>query len=245
MRSKSTHSEQFAEPPAFMSSAPAKATLRPPLQKRSADAQRRMVRAALRLLELQGIDQISVRDISREAGTSIGSFYHRFQTKEQFFTFLLDDMIVRREAAAVRELADQSISIDALPETLARAAMNNFRHHAGLLRSAIRCHIGGDRCWDPINLMAMRIVNGYLRRLSESLGRPLASQERARIRFAFVWLYGLLLHRTLRLNVIHGYVVPDKVFEEEMIRNFRQLIDRAISQSKPVGTKKTPFPVRM
>ena len=83
----------------------------------------------------------------------------------------------------------------------------------------------------------MRIVNGYLRRLSESLGRPLASQERARIRFAFVWLYGLLLHRTLRLNVIHGYVVPDKVFEEEMIRNFRQLIDRAISQSKPAGSK--------
>ncbi len=238
MRSKSTHSEQLAERTAITGSGHARATLKPPLQKRSAEAQRRMVRAGLRLLESQGIDQISVRDISREAGTSIGSFYHRFQTKEQFFTFLLDDMIVRREAAAVRELADRSLSIEDLPETLARAAMNNFRHHAGLLRSAIRCHIGGDKCWDPINQMAMRIVNGYLRRLSESLGRPLSSQERARIRFAFVWLYGLLLHRTLRLNVIHGYVVPDKVFEEEMIRNFRQLIDRAISQPKPAGAKR-------
>jgi AcrR family transcriptional regulator len=206
--------------------------LKPPLQKRSAEAQRRMVRAGLRLLESQGIDQISVRDISREAKTSVGSFYHRFQTKEQFFAFLLDDMIVRRETAAVRELSDQSLSIDALTETLARAAMNNFRHHAGLLRSAIRSHIGGDKCWDQINMMAMRIVNGYLRRLSASLGRPLLSRERARVKFAFVWLYGLLLHRTLRLNVIHGYVVPDKVFEEEMIRNFRQLIDRAISDSK-------------
>ncbi len=191
-----------------------------------------MVRAGLRLLESQVIDQISVRDISREAKTSVGSFYHRFRTKEQFFTFLLDDMIVRRETAALRQLADESTSTEALADTLARAAMNNFRHHAGLLRSAVQCHIGGEKCWDPINLMAMRIVNGYLRRLSGSLGRPVASRERARVKFAFVWLYGLLLHRTLRLNVIHGYVVPDKVFEEEMIRNFRQLIDRAISDSK-------------
>lgn len=238
MRSKSTHSEHIGEHRAFTGPALAAVTLRPPLQKRSAAAQRRMVQAGLRLLESQVIDQISVRDISREAGTSVGSFYHRFQTKEQFFTFLLEDMIVRREASAERELADRSISIEALPETLARAAMNNFRHHAGLLRSAIRCHIGGDTCWDPINLMAMRIVNGYLRRLSESLGRPVDSRERTRIKFAFVWLYGLLLHRTLRLNVIHGYVAPDQVFEEEMIRNFRQLIDRAISHPKPVRTKK-------
>jgi AcrR family transcriptional regulator len=227
-----------AERAALMSSAPAKSPHKPPLQKRSADAQLRMMRAGLRLLESQGIDQISVRDISREARTSVGSFYHRFGTKEQFFAFLLDDMIVRRETAAMRELADRSISIEALAETLARAAMNNFRHHAGLLRSAIRGHIGGDRCWDPINMMAMRIVNGYLRRLSDSLGRPATAQERTRIRFAFVWLYGLLVHRTLRLNVIHGYVVPDKVFEEEMIRNFRQLIDRAISRRKRGRTKK-------
>ena len=217
-----------------MVSAPVKANLKPALQQRSADAQRRMVRACLRLLELRGIDQISVRDISREAGTSIGSFYHRFRTKEQFFNYLLDDMIVGREEAALRELADESISIEALPESLARGAMQNFRRHAGLLRSAIRCHIGGDKCWDPINMMAMRIVNGYLRRLSISLGRPVESLERERVKLAFVWLYGLLVHRTLRLHVIRGYGVPDKVFEKEMIGNFRQLIDRAISHSKRV-----------
>ena len=213
-------------------------SLKAPLQQRSAEAQRRMVEAGLRLLELRDIDQISVSDVTNEAGTSIGSFYHRFQTKEMFFNFLLKDMIARREQSAMQELADPSISLQALPETLARGAMKNFRRHAGLLRSAIRCHIGGDACWDPINRMAMRIVDGYLRRLSAALGRPVAMPERKRVKFAFVWLYGLLVHRTLRLNVIHGYTVPDKVFEEEMIRTFRQLIDRAISTMETVGTKK-------
>lgn len=220
-----------------MDSVVAADALKPPLQHRSAQAQRRMMDAGLRLLELRDIDQISVSDVTDEAGSSIGSFYHRFQTKELFFNFLLKDMIARREQAAMQELADPSISIQALPETLARGAMKNFRRHAGLLRSAIRCHIGGDTCWDPINRMAMRIVDGYLRRLSAALGRPVSTSECNRIKFAFVWLYGLLVHRTLRLNVIHGYTVPDKVFEEEMIRNFRQLIDRAISNSKMQRTK--------
>ena len=69
------------------------------------------------------------------------------------------------------------------------------------------------------------------------IGAVIVSLERGRIKFAFVWLYGLLVHRTLRLNVIHGYVAPDRVFEEEMIRNFRQLIDRAISHSNSGRTK--------
>ncbi len=188
-----------------------------------------MVQAALRLLELRDIDQISIQDIVAEAATSIGSFYHRFGTKEQFFNYLIDDMIARREEAAMRELAAHSDSLDRAPETLARGAMKNFRRHAGLLRSAIRCHIAGDKCWERINMMAMRIVNEYLRRLSESLGRPLDTLERERLVFAFVWLYGLLLHRTLRLNVIQGHTIPEKAFEEETIRNFRQLIERAIS----------------
>ena len=204
-------------------------TLKPPLQRRSAEAHRHMVQAALRLLELREIDQISIQDIVSEADTSIGSFYHRFGTKEQFFNYLIDDMILRREAAAMRELADHSTSLERAPETLARGAMKNFRRHAGLLRSAIRCHIAGDKCWERINMMAMRIVNEYLGRLAEFLGRPLEALERERLLFAFVWLYGLLLHRTLRLNVIQGHAIPEKAFEEETIRNFRQLIDRAIS----------------
>jgi AcrR family transcriptional regulator len=222
---------------ANMTVGPARDELKPPLQQRSAEAHRRMVQAGLRLLELRDIDQIAIRDIVSEADTSVGSFYHRFGTKEQFFNHLIDDMIARREEAAMREIADQTVPIASTAEVLARGAMKNFRRHAGLLRSAVKWHIAGDKCWSRINMMALRIVNEYLRRLSESLGRPLESLERERINFAFVWLYGLLLHRTLRLNVIQGHAVPDKVFEEETIRNFRQLIDRAVSHWGTVRTK--------
>jgi len=220
-----------------MTAGPAPDELKPPLQQRSAAAHRRMVQAGLRLLELRDIDQISIRDIVSEAGTSVGSFYHRFGTKEQFFNHLIDDMIARREEAAMGEVADQSVSIASTAEVLARGAMKNFRRHAGLLRSAVKWHIGGDRCWERINRMALRIIDEYQRRLSESLGRPLDARERERINFAFEWLYGLLLHRTLRLHAVRGPAVSDKVFEEETLRNFQQLIERAVSDWGTVGAR--------
>jgi len=204
---------------------------RSPLQARSLMSRRRMVEAALRLLDQRDIDQISVRDIVAEGGTSNGSFYHRFGTKERFFSYLIDDMLERREQAAAQEQADETISVAALPEVLARSAIANFRDHAGLLRSAIRLHIVGDSCWDRVNAMARRIVNGYLQRLSGALGRPLSPLECDRIYFAFTWLYGLLAHRTLKLNVVYGQAVPDEVFEEEAVRGFQQLIDRALDPS--------------
>ncbi len=209
---------------------------KPPVQRRSLASHRQMVDVALRLLETRDIDQISVRDIVSEAGTSNGSFYHRFGTKEHFFNYLIDDMLERRERGATMQLSDQTISFDALPELLARSAMANFRAHAGLLRSAIRRHIAGDDCWNRISMMSRRIVKGFLSRVSDTLGRPLDADEAERINFAFVWLYGLLAYRTLRLNTLHGYTVPEESFEDETIRNFRQLIDRALpSDASPVG----------
>lgn len=205
---------------------------RPPVQRRSLTSYRQMVDVALRLLDERDIDQISIRDIVDASGTSNGSFYHRFGTKEKFFNYLIDDMLERRESGAMRQLDDPSIPFDTLPEILARSAMANFQRHGGLLRSAIRRHIAGDDCWNRISKMSRRIVGRYLERAAAFVGRPLDAAEAERVYFAFMWLYGLLAYRTLGLNSIHGYAMSDQSFEDETIRNFRQLIDQAL----PAGT---------
>lgn len=192
-----------------------------------------MVDGALRLLDERDIDQISVRDIVSAAGTSNGSFYHRFGTKDVFFNYLIDDMIARRERGAMIELSDAAIAFDRLPEMLSRSAIANFRQHAGLLRSAIRRHIAGDDCWLRISKMSRRVVKKYLERVALALGRDLDEAEAQRVYFAFVWLYGLLAYRTLGLNSVYGYTLPDQLFELETIRNFRQLIDQALPTGAP------------
>ncbi|NKJ01567.1 TetR/AcrR family transcriptional regulator [Novosphingobium sp. SG707] len=205
---------------------------RPPVQQRSLTSHRQMVDVALRLLDERDIDQISIRDIVGASGTSNGSFYHRFGTKENFFNYLIDDMLERRESGAIQQLNDPSIAFDALSEILARSAMANFQRHAGLLRSAIRRHIAGDDCWNRISKMSRRIVVLYLERAAAFVGRPLDAAEAERVYFAFVWLYGLLAYRTLGLNSVHGYAMPDQSFEAETIRNFRHLIDQALPTGK-------------
>ncbi|MBO9575667.1 MAG: TetR/AcrR family transcriptional regulator [Sphingobium sp.] len=204
-----------------------------PVQQRSEASLRRMVDGALRLLDERDIDQISVRDIVSAAGTSNGSFYHRFGTKDVFFNYLIDDMIARRERGAMIELSDAAIAFDRLPEMLSRSAIANFRQHAGLLRSAIRRHIAGDDCWLRISKMSRRVVKKYLERVALALGRDLDEAEAQRVYFAFVWLYGLLAYRTLGLNSVYGYTLPDQLFELETIRNFRQLIDQALPTGAP------------
>jgi len=191
-----------------------------------------MVEGALRLLDERDIDQISVRDIVGAAGTSYGSFYHRFGTKEHFFNYLIDDMISRRERDAMLELSGDDIAFDHLPEMLGRSAIANFRQHAGLLRSAVRRHIAGDGCWRRISKMSRRVVEKYIERVERALGRDLSDGEARQVSFAFVWLYGLLAYGTLGLNSFYGYALTDELFEQETIRNFRQLIHHAL----PVGT---------
>lgn len=199
-----------------------------PLQNRSAESQRKMIEAALRLLDDRDIELISVRDICREGGTSNGSFYHRFGTKERFFAFLVEDMLARREETAMRDLSDSSLSMIDLAEVLARSAIRNFREHAGLLRSAMRRHIVGDPCWAPINHMAGRIVEHYIERLTDASGRKLDIREIQLIHFAFTWLYGLLSYRTLELNPLEQFYPPDDRFEEDTVMTFRQIIGNAI-----------------
>lgn len=46
---------------------------------------KKLERVALRLFSKRGFDQVSIRDICREAKVSVGTFYHYFDSKEHVF----------------------------------------------------------------------------------------------------------------------------------------------------------------
>ncbi|MDB5684258.1 MAG: hypothetical protein JWM38_137 [Sphingomonas bacterium] len=199
---------------------------RKPVQDRSKAATERMVEAGKRLLALRDIDLISIKDIATEAGASIGSFYHRFGTKDRYFRYLVDDMIARREASAMESYG--RLSMPELPEALARGAIANHSLHAGLLRSAIRSHICGTDMWLPIRAMGRRLVDEYRRRAALYIGRPLTREESERIALAFVWLYGSLAQSVIQLNAISDYEIEMDVFEAEAVANFVNMLKHAI-----------------
>lgn len=201
---------------------------RRPQQKRSLDAYHRMMEAGNTLLQQRNFDAISIKDISAQAGCSIGSFYYRFHTKEEFFASLVDEMIQAREQS-VRAQFDQ-YPITEMPAMLARGAITNHHQYAGLLRSALKKHLEDGDSWLKISRMGRRIVSEYLRRLADARGVPLSHDEEDRLAFAFVWLYGLLAQSVMNLNPIYGMDATTKRFEEEVARTFSELIVQAFDE---------------
>lgn len=62
--------------------------LRPPLQKRSRRTLDRIMRAALELVAEKGVAGASIQEIVDRAGSSVGSFYARFDGKADLLRFL-------------------------------------------------------------------------------------------------------------------------------------------------------------
>lgn len=75
---------------------------RPPQQKRSEATLARILEAARTLLATQDLDDITVEDIARQAGVSVGSLYTRFKSKDELLTHLLD----ATQRAQVQQLAE-------------------------------------------------------------------------------------------------------------------------------------------
>lgn len=68
---------------------------RPAYQERSREKRDRLVKAGFRIFARDGYDGARIADIAKEAGISVGSFYHRFGDKRGFFQVLLEEYIDR------------------------------------------------------------------------------------------------------------------------------------------------------
>lgn len=80
--------------------------LRPPQQARSRRTLNRLTEAAMELMAEKGVEQTSVAEIVERARSSVGSFYARFDGKEDFVAYLerrvWDDARERWDAAVAR-----------------------------------------------------------------------------------------------------------------------------------------------
>ncbi|MFW5921004.1 MAG: TetR/AcrR family transcriptional regulator [Polyangiales bacterium] len=69
-----------------------------PKQARSEKTLRRLLEAAERLVEAEGFGAISIADIVREAGSSVGGFYSRFRDKDELLLALHERFMQQTDA---------------------------------------------------------------------------------------------------------------------------------------------------
>ncbi len=60
-------------------------------QQKSRETKEKIFRAAKRILQKQGYEELSIKNICEEAGVSNGSFYHHFKTKDDLLSYYIED----------------------------------------------------------------------------------------------------------------------------------------------------------
>ncbi len=60
-------------------------------QLKSRETKARIFRAARRILQQKGYEELSIKNICEEAGVSNGSFYHHFKTKDDLLSYYIEE----------------------------------------------------------------------------------------------------------------------------------------------------------
>ena len=180
----------------------------PAKQARSRLTRDRLLAAGRELVNQGAFEAMSISDIARAAGCSVGAFYQRFADKEAFFTVIIETALEDIAADAKRftankRLADVSVE-RAIVETV-RYWANVFRRHRGLLRSMINKTLHAEDSWDPVREMGLVSVEPFIGMLAAKSGASNAGPFYYRGVAGFQIVFGVMLnaslHRTVLLNL--------------------------------------------
>jgi AcrR family transcriptional regulator len=194
--------------------------VRPAMQKRSRETRDRLFGAGRQLLEQMDLDAISIADLAKKAGSSVGAFYLRFENKDAFFRAMIADMLANEQAAL--EAIYQSANDGAIIEAFVRKTIQSFRRNAGLLRSALRKGMEDASVWEPIRQYGQTESDIWVKTLRAAVGRRLSNDEELRIRFAAQVLYGTLINALLHRPA--PLLLESDRLETELIRVVRSTV---------------------
>ncbi len=142
-----------------------------PKQQRSRQTAERITAAALELLERKSFAELSVAEIARRAGVSVGGFYARFPSKEallQYFDATIVEGILSR---AGRELDSERLagrSARAVVRTYIGLGVTAFRRHRSVLQQvALRSRTSQDQAFKQRIREANAFLHGRFRALLE------------------------------------------------------------------------------
>lgn len=198
--------------------------IRPVRQLRSQETIERLLDAAEAAIADKGFDDISVAEIARRAGFSVGAFYARFRDKEALFHCLQERFVEEARATAAAVLAPETWKDAGVAEITRETAAFMVRVHrerSGLLREILsRAHcdpVTGQRAERLIAFICQRLQILLLDRARE-IGHP---EPEVAAGFAFRLVLGILKEAILfRGPGAYGIPGSDERLAAELGRAF-------------------------
>lgn len=203
-----------------MSQAPT-GSLRRPLptkQDRSRKTRDALIAATWRLLQEQPWQALSINDIVKLAGSSVGAFYSRFTDKEALLEALAAEWLEERWMQRARGFA--SLEPDA--DFAAYAILSSYHHllrFQNFWRAVLVKGANDPVFWEPFRASGRQTMQLTIDCRRQRLGRELTEEEIQHIRFAFQMANGVINNGIVNRP---GPLLPGTPeFEAALVRGFK------------------------
>jgi AcrR family transcriptional regulator len=180
-----------------------------------------LITAGFKLLRKREFDSITVAELSQSAGYSVGAFYARFRSKDEFFDAMITHHLIDREAFT--EHLFSTLQNDDLIDEFIKDLVHYLWINRKFWRAALVRSMRDPEFWAPIRESGHELVNKVVARLSEQANRPLTDLEETNVRFAFQITFGTI-NNTI-INKPGPIFMNQKLFVEKLIRAFRLVAD--------------------
>ena len=190
-------------------------------QSRSQLKHQALLQAGRRLLDTHDLGTLSVAQLTRAAGMSVGSFYSRFEDKDAWFAELLritgEQALQDTQALLLgRRFAQAS---DARKVALiVHHIVGLHREHRGIFRAAHSDAARSKLYWPQLHAYGQRIADAVYQALAPRLPQMPAAQRRLRVGIALQLVFGTLVNAVLHNPGPLG--LHDKRMETELSRVF-------------------------
>lgn len=190
-------------------------------QERSQKTYDALVAAGFKLLEDSEFESITIAALAQEAGYSVGAFYARFESKDEFFEAMVAHHLRDRLNSNKQLLA--TVAPDRLPEALIEDLVKYYWRRRQFWRAALLRSTNDPEFWAPINEAAQTFLGILTGRIQSDLGRPLTESEGANVRFAIHLVLGVVNNRIV--NRPRPSLIGESTFVANLTRAFRLVSD--------------------
>lgn len=190
-------------------------------QERSRKTYDTLIATGFKLLEKNSFESITVALLTREAGYSVGAFYSRFRSKDEYFSSLLQHHIDVRLATNKRILENNT------PATVVEALLSDnlayFYEHHNFWRALIIRNAPDPNTWEPLRKLGEDNARHFVEYVQNARGRKLKAVELTNLMFAFQ-AFRSIINNTI-INNPGPFNLGEKDFVKNLIRAFYLISD--------------------
>ena len=186
----------------------------PTQQRRSQETTVALLEAGAAMLRERSLDELSLDDLCKRVGVTIGAFYGRFESKDAFFTALMS-LAASRALAALRAVVSDEEGLGAGLEQACRSivevAVDVVRRNVGVVRAASQYESTYPERWGTVRATGNAMVELARPLLLARMGRGRIEAKERSIGFAFQMMFGTLINAVLHQPKLVSLDEPEMV----------------------------------